>query len=59
MKHSFDWRDSSVARQQAIRDLDAYSWAPRPLVNFRALGWSLVVLLFVGFLVGLMAVGGK
>ena len=28
-----------------------------PLVNFRALGWSLVVLLFVGFLVGLMAVG--
>ena len=57
MKNSFDWRDVSVTRTQSMRHLDQFSWAPRPLVNFRALGWSLVVLLFVGFLVGLMAVG--
>jgi hypothetical protein len=26
---NLDWRDISVARTQAMRDLDAYAWAPR------------------------------
>ena len=58
MKHSFDWRDSHVLHRQCIRDLDQYVWAPRPLVNLRALGWAFVVVLFAAFLLGLLVVGG-
>jgi hypothetical protein len=53
----FDWRDASVARSQALRDLDVIPWAPRPGIHWRALGWSIVAVVICSFLLGLMAVG--
>jgi hypothetical protein len=52
-----DTRSGYVRDQQAMRALDAYAWAARPLINWRALGWSLVIVMIAGFLLGLMAVG--
>jgi len=31
----YDWQDANVRHAQALRDLDAYAWAPRRL-NFTA-----------------------
>jgi hypothetical protein len=33
-RQPLDWRDPVVSQRQAIRDLDAYSWAPRTANNF-------------------------
>jgi len=56
MKHSFDWRDSSVASRQALRDLDQYSWAPRPMINWPSMKGMFVTLVIVTALYGLWAV---
>jgi len=52
-----DWRDPSVTRHQAMRDLDQYAWAPRPMVNFNVFGWSIAVVMLCTALLGLMAIG--
>ena len=54
-----DWRDPVVLRGQAMRDLDAYSWAPRPFIYWPTLRGAFVTLVIACFLLGLLAVGSK
>ena len=56
MKHSFDWRDSHVLHRQCIRDLDAYAWAPRPMINWPSMKGMFVTLALVLAVYGLWTV---
>jgi hypothetical protein len=55
-----DFRSGSVRNRQAMRDLDAFAWAPRPTINWsRLIGSTAVSVLLLGFLYALFVVGSK
>jgi hypothetical protein len=55
-----DFRSGSVRNRQAMRDLEAFAWAPRPGVSLRSLvSATLVSVLLLGFLYALFVVGSK
>lgn len=54
-----DMRSLSVRAQQNMRTFDAMPWAPRPTINWRALGWALTALALCCAMLGLFTLGGK
>lgn len=52
-------QSDATRRRQFEREmmLDSLAWAPRTIINSRALGWSLVTIMLCAALLGLMAVG--